>query len=345
MGEITGISWTDHTFNPWIGCMKVGPACDGCYAEALMGEGGRYARVEWGAPGKGVGTRARTAPGNWKKPLTWDRKAREAGERRFVFCASLADVFDNAVPAEWRRDLFDLIRATPNLIWLLLTKRPGNIVRLFRGAPLAGDRQIKGAVDFQWPRNAAIGCTVVTQEEADRDVPLLLKAKAALNPAFAFLSMEPLLGPVDLTRLATLQFRGAEYCDALTGQTWGMFGEPAARVGGVDWVIAGGETDQGKHKARPASPLWYRDIRDQCAAVGVPFHFKQWGEWEPAMIRPSGAPGRFAFGDYETERGRMIEVDGYPRQFTMVGARARLERVGKTRAGRLLDGELHDARP
>jgi protein gp37 len=117
----------------------------------------------------------------------------------FVF-PSMCDPFDNHPDlAEPRRRFFDLIRATPNLTWLLLTKRPGNIVKLFREAhpwPSGGGWN-------WWPRNAAIGCTVVTQEEADRDIPKLLAAKAALNPAFAFLSMEPLLGPVDLTRTGT----------------------------------------------------------------------------------------------------------------------------------------------
>src|SRR5690606_14613384 len=118
----------DHTFNPWIGCTKVSPACDGCYAEAMMDK--RYGRVKWGAPGQGAGTRERTSKGNWSKPKAWDRKAKAAGTRPFVFCSSLADVFDNQVPAEWRRDLFELIRATPNLVWLLLTKRPQLIVKL-----------------------------------------------------------------------------------------------------------------------------------------------------------------------------------------------------------------------
>jgi hypothetical protein len=95
MGEQTGISWCHHTFNPWIGCTKVSPACDGCYAEAMMGEAGRYKRVVWGKPGAGAGTRARTSPANWRQPLKWNRAAQAAGEQRLVFCASLADVFDN----------------------------------------------------------------------------------------------------------------------------------------------------------------------------------------------------------------------------------------------------------
>jgi protein gp37 len=218
MAENTSISWADHTFNPWIGCTKVSPACDGCYAAHLMG-GGRYKRVEWGEPGKGEGTRSRTAPANWRKPLAWNRKAAAAPGQTFVFCASLADVFDTAVPMEWRRDLFDLIHRTPNLTWLLLTKRPGMIVNLFN----AQERN-DCALSFSWPRNAAIGCTVVTQAEADRDVPKLLQAKAVLNPAFAFLSMEPLLGPVDLTSVRRIPGAPKEFMDALRGTVWTAIG-------------------------------------------------------------------------------------------------------------------------
>jgi protein gp37 len=187
MGANTAISWADDTWNPWEGCQKVSPACDGCYAEA---RNLRYApKGATEAPNWGPGApRRRTSAANWGKPLKWDRGAgglsiREAVANdnplpppRFVFCASLADVFDNAVPPEWRRDLFDLIRATPNLTWLLLTKRPGNIVKLFE-RPMA-ERARPTPKEFgHWPRNAAIGCTVVTQEEADRDIPKLLRPR------------------------------------------------------------------------------------------------------------------------------------------------------------------------
>jgi len=226
-----------------------------------MGIGGRFGRAQWGAPGVGVGTRSRTAPSTWKLPRRWNREqealvnnARLIGEvppARFVFCASPADVFDNAVPTEWRRDLFDLIRETPHLTWLLLTKRPQMIEHLYGEAMMDPP---DGGSGHHWPANAAIGCTVVNQEEADRDIPHLLAAKAALGPAFAFLSMEPLLGPVDISPWLTV---------------------------GIDWTICGGETDQGEHKARPANPEWFRSLRDQCAAADVPLHFKQWGEWQP----------------------------------------------------------------
>jgi protein gp37 len=269
MGEHTKISWCDDTFNPWIGCTKISVgthgACEHCYAEHLMDH--RMGRVNWGPHGE----RKRTSEANWKQPLKWSREAAKAGQPRFVFCASLADVFDNQVPAEWRRDLFDLIRATPHLTWLLLTKRPGNIVKLFMEALATS---VALGLDECWPRNAAIGCTVVTQAEADRDIPVLLAAKAALNPAFAFLSIEPMLGPIDLTLLRPKE--GA-FMDALRGFTRAP-GSHLLDIGEgpkLDWIITGGETDQGKHKARMMNPAWARSIRDQCSAAGVPFHLKQ----------------------------------------------------------------------
>jgi protein gp37 len=287
MAENSAISWTDHTFNPWIGCTRVSPACDGCYAAALMGgEGGRFNRAQWGGPGKGQGTRDRTK--DWRKPRKWNREAAEAPGQTFVFCASLADVFDNAAPAEWRRDLFNLIRETPNLTWLLLTKRPGMIVRLFREA-------MRLERDASWPQNAAIGCSIVNQVEANRDLPMLLGAKGALRPAFAFVSMEPLLGPVDLTfglrsrwptcgcsrgygPLEGMTFLANDGAERFTCCEHPVSSDPSP---GLDWVITGGETNQGSHLARPADPDWYRSLRDQCAQAGVPFHFKQWGEWQP----------------------------------------------------------------
>jgi protein gp37 len=128
MGENSKIEWTDHTFNPWIGCQHVSPGCDQCYAETMMDH--RYGKVEWGPHGE----RKRTSKGNWRNPLKWNADARafkrEYGHRPRVFCASLADVFDNQAPSEWRKDLFALIRECRRLDWLMLTKRPQNILKM-----------------------------------------------------------------------------------------------------------------------------------------------------------------------------------------------------------------------
>jgi protein gp37 len=193
MGEKTAISWCDHTWNPWIGCQKVSPACDGCYAENLMDT--RMGRVEWGGPGKGVGTRARTSASTWRQPIKWqkDYLARlsawdhgiralfDGDERRaifegwskparpFVFCASLADIFDNQVEPTWRRDAFSVMRETPHLVYLLLTKRPGNIVNLAEEA---------GGL----PPNAALGTTV---EDPERAINLFRLAVAARTARMA----------------------------------------------------------------------------------------------------------------------------------------------------------------
>lgn len=178
MAENSKIEWTTHTFNGWEGCQKVGPGCDNCYAEArnLRFSGG----TNWG-PGA---PRRRTGAANWAKPIRWNREAKAAGIRPRVFCASLADVFDNAVDPQWRTDLFHLIHQTPHLDWLLLTKRPGNIEKML---PSYSHTQ------RMWP-NVWLGCTVVNQEEADRDARKLWRIPAKVR----FLSIEPMLGPIFL---------------------------------------------------------------------------------------------------------------------------------------------------
>lgn len=173
MAENSKIEWTDHTFNPWIGCTKVSAACDHCYAEALAK---RYGWVTWG-PGE---KRKRTSEANWHKPIVWNRKAEQEGVRRRVFCASLADVFDAEVSDQWQLDLLALMDNTRNLDWLLLTKRP-QVAKKFR------DR-------FYWPTNFWLGTTVENQEMADLRIPTLINTSAPVR----FLSCEPLLGPITI---------------------------------------------------------------------------------------------------------------------------------------------------
>jgi protein gp37 len=140
MGENSKIEWTDHTFNPWIGCTKVSDGCKHCYAEALMDK--RYGRVKWGPQG----TRQRTSADNWRKPLQWNKQAVKEDKHYRVFCSSLADVFeDNPQLTEWRADLFNLIAETPNLDWLLLTKRPENINRMVAGYAAGVAARFSGA--------------------------------------------------------------------------------------------------------------------------------------------------------------------------------------------------------
>ncbi|MDR9781636.1 DUF5131 family protein [Rhizobium redzepovicii] len=324
MAENSAISWTRHTWNPWMGCTKVSPACDGCYAEALMDK--RYGKVQWGnAP------RVRTGAHTWNDPFRWQRQAEKDGDRPFVFCASLADIFDNQVDPQWRADAFEVMRKTPNLVHLLLTKRPQNIIKL---AAEAGGL----------PTNAAIGTTIEDQTRADINVPALLEAKAATKPAFAFLSCEPLLGPIDLTALREFNPSAKPWINALSGAvTSGGVPRNRSECGinvstswtspTIDWVITGGETDQGGHKARPTHPEWFRSLREQCARYRVPFHHKQNGEWVPLQANdgewPTDLPG---FCRLSTS-GERIDA-GWP-----------MQKVGKKFAGRELDGVTHDAFP
>lgn len=335
MGENSGISWTDHTFNPWMGCTKVSPACANCYAERDWDK--RYGKVKWGDGG----TRVKTSVENWKKPLQWNRAYEQAitawniecksGEQRAldlgfvkplrprVFCASLADVFEawtgpihasegdiiirpyldrENTPEFWdtceaetlkrdpqgwspitmndlRRELFKLIDATPHLDWLLLTKRPENISRMWPDNNLEKAAELWGKPGghdvLKYRSNVWLGASVESADYLGRIDTL--KACGDLASVF-FLSCEPVVGPMP------------------------TLGE---HIDGIDWVISGGESGPA---ARPADPEWFRSLRDQCATAGVPFHFKQWGE----------------FDEHQT-------------------------RVGKKAAGRLLDGVVHDAFP
>jgi protein gp37 len=180
MGENSKIEWCDHTFNPWIGCQKVSPGCDHCYAEAMMDH--RYKKVRWGPHGE----RKRTSEQNWKKPIQWNAQARsfrkENGHRPRVFCASLADVFDNQVDSSWRNDLFALIRKCNKLDWLVLTKRPENIEKMLPSDWRDGYSNV-------W-----LGTTAEDQTWFDFRWKRLKKVPAVIR----FISYEPALGPVRL---------------------------------------------------------------------------------------------------------------------------------------------------
>jgi protein gp37 len=310
MAENSKIEWTDATFNPWIGCTKVSPGCDHCYAEA-QDKFRAWTPEGWGGP------RRRTSEANWKLPLRWNAAAAAAGERRRVFCSSLADVFDNHVPEEWRADLFALIHATPNLDWLLLTKRIGNAWPMIaKGCCGTSERTRDPIAAWPWP-NVWLGATIVNQEEADRDIPKLLATPARVR----FLSMEPLLGPVDLR-----PWIGA-----------GWAGPGGAWCQGVHWVIVGGESGP---KARPIHPDWASSLRDQCAGAGVPFLFKQWGEWAP---RAGTAWDEWVMADGSRHTGAFDTRQHLESVLPMDSCG--IERVGKKAAGRLLDGVTHDGFP
>lgn len=311
MTKNTKIEWADHTFNPWIGCTKVSPACDHCYAENMMDT--RLKVVKWGAGQE----RKRTSESNWKQPLKWNEEAKKLGVRHRVFCASLADVFDNEVPTQWRNDLFALIASTPHLDWLLLTKRISNAEKMIYEIFLTGKRGFEEYIDFR--KNIWIGATICNQEEADRDIPKLLKIPAAKR----FLSIEPLLGFIDL------HMRGNLFED-----------DDGSPYQFVDWVIVGGESG---NQARPMHPEWVRSLRDQCTAAYVPYLFKQHGEWlatdfcddDMAMI-PS-------------KRTVYVRADGSfhdgSQGVDFFGGEEESAWVGKKAAGRVLDGRVWNEVP
>jgi protein gp37 len=331
MAENSNIEWCDHTFNPWEGCQKVGPGCDNCYAESRDKRftGGTH----WG-PGA---PRRRTSPSNWQHPLRWNLRAATEGRRARVFCASLADVFDNAVPPDWREDLFRLIASTPHLDWLLLTKRPGNIAAM---------------LPFGWGNgwhNVWLGCTVVNQTEADRDIPKLLAVPAAVR----FLSMEPLLGPVDLGRWMGVHHHPDNDLSTAEGRAAIAAVIRAAKViarrdhgiHGIDWVIVGGESGP---NARPMHPNWARSLRDQCSAACVAFHFKQWGEWGPLDTtdarRAAGITTNTPRAQWHHATGLIIDTPATEDGLSFFSD-GRVFRIGKRHAGRLLDGQTWDEAP
>jgi protein gp37 len=274
MGESTKIEWVDHTFNPWIGCTRISAACDNCYAAAMSRRRG-WAEFEAGAP------RHRTTDAYWRQPLLWNRKAEAREKRARVFGPSLADPFDAEVPDGWRRDYLEVIERTPWLDWILLTKRPQVAAKFFahRKPP-----------DNLWP-----GITAETQPMLELRAPTILSIRAKVH----VLSAEPLLGPLDLSC-----FLGAPAGDE-TGSAHGGVSR------GDRWIVAGGESGP---KARPSHPDWFRGLREQCAQSGVPFFFKQWGEYGPAA-KDTRSPA------------------------------SDMQRIGRKAAGAILDGREHRHAP
>lgn len=235
MAKDSGIEWTHHTFNPWWGCDRVSPGCKHCYAETWSH---RVGMDLWGPDAD----RRELSDNYWKQPIAWNREAERQGKRKRVFCASMADVFEDRRDLDVKRErVWRLIADTPQLDWLLLTKRPQNVARL---APY-GDR---------WPDNVWLGATAETQKWFDKRMAFL----TVLPARVLFLSCEPLLGALDFSQWIARAQRGE--CRP------------------INWVIAGGESG---HHSRPMHPEWLTSLRDQCVDAGIRFHFKQWGNWRP----------------------------------------------------------------
>lgn len=267
MGDFSKIQWTTHTFNPWIGCHKVSAECKHCYAEVET-----FARRErarglelWGVDA----ARHVTSDANWRKPIAWDRAAEKAGERHRVFCASMADVFeDRPELVKPRRRLWHLIEETPQLDWLILTKRPENADRL--ACQAVGELLPRNP----WPENIWLGTSVGTQATADERIPHLLRVPARVR----FLSCEPLLEEVDIRQWtnATCMVDGEEFAGSV--EECPVHGDELTSSSpyehDIDWVIIGGDSG---HKARPCDVGWIRGLVEQCKAAGVAAFVKQLG--------------------------------------------------------------------
>jgi protein gp37 len=272
-----GISWAEYTFNPWWSCEKVSPACQHCYAEAWA--------KRCGYDVFGAGKPARLLSDHyWNEPYRWDRDAKKLGTRYRVFCGSMCDIFQERddVNAE-REKLWKMIEETPNLTWMLLTKRPEN-----------ADRIIVPRWSHYWPRNVWAGVTVENQEQAERRIPYLLR----LNAAVRFLSCEPLLGKVELTYsrfCKTMKWgppnpprwqesnRSRE--ETFRGEVRWLLGPDAGKI---NFIVVGGESGA---KARTCNIDGITSIVRQCRSAGIPVHVKQLGE-NPVGKMPLNPPVR-----------------------------------------------------
>lgn len=318
MGANSKIEWTDHTFNPWMGCTRVSEGCVNCYAEAMMDH--RMQKVQWGPKGE----RIRTSRHNWAQPLKWNAWCAKHNIRQRVFCASLADIFDDhpSILPEWRADLWKLIAETPHLDWLLLTKRPQNWPAYL---PTIEPRLMFSSI--------RLGVTI--ENDAARKARAHILALASNLGWPTFISYEPALGPVDWSFLKDLS-------SPVYGGGGPRSGGGGASEASDTWLIAGGESGPA---ARPPHPDWFRAARDAAAAAHIPFFFKQWGEWAAVYDRDIEDPDwrRCDAVKLETPKGRWCNLTG---GHGFHGERViRVDRFGKKAAGRLLDGVEHSAFP
>ena len=242
MGKNTSIAWCDHTFNPWWGCTKVSQACTNCYAER---DSKRYGFKIWGDNAE----RRFFGDDHWKHPLDWNRWASTNGRRARVFCASMADIFEDRPDLIGPRGrVFDTIKRTRNLIWLLLTKRLDEAAKF-----------IPALWWDEWPDNVMLGCTVENNATAEERIPKLLRLETLITrPARTFLSCEPLFEELDLEKFQDFK-----------------------RIG---WIICGGESGPG---SRPMHPNHPRQLLLKAAQFGIPFFFKQWGDSVTVSQAPS----------------------------------------------------------
>lgn len=298
MAETSSIEWTDATINFWWGCTAVGPGCDGCYAEAWAYRTGHRVFGQ-GMPRRKIKNAEMECYKLHDKADVFEQRN---GRPRRVFMSSMCDIFDNEVPDAWRNQALITAERCFRLEIQMLTKRISNVPKL-----------VPDSWKRKWPRHIGLMVTVVNQEEADRDIPRIIRLKKEYGIPWIGLSVEPLLGPIDLTPY----------------------------LKDLDWVIVGGETG---HHARPMHPAWACSVRDQCAEFGVAFFFKQWGEYSlgPVFRRKVktvvlGASGR-VFDNTQHALEEHLRTG-------VLEDLAVMRRLGKKHTGRRLDGRIHEEYP
>jgi len=348
MSGLTKIEWADAVWNPVTGCTKVSAGCAHCYAERmatrLAGRAGYPAQHPFALT---------LHPERLDEPLHW-RKPRR------IFVCSMSDLFHPDVPVNFVDQVFAVMLLAPRHTFLVLTKRPGRMVSYTNQRVVGqaegftyGDSIALRAVEIvrAWPERLAnevarrsgplgrapwplpnvwLGTSIEDQATADERIPHLLRCPAAVR----FVSYEPALGPVGLHSLALSGAKPSGFIDALGNQS-GEFSFQSHRIGdlpSLDWVIAGGESGP---RARPAHPGWFRSVRDQCQAAGVPFFFKQAGEWTWSVDVGFREPDAYVWIDGRVGDEATAVKDG--------GRWQGVWRVGKKAAGRLLDGVEHNA--
>jgi len=330
---MTKIQWTNRTWNPTTGCKMVSEGCRFCYAQKmtkrLAGMGQEKYKGILTDKGKFNGT-VRTHDAELMKPFTWKKPC-------MVFVNSMSDLFHEDVPFEFIDEVFKVMAANHKLTFQVLTKRPERMAKYLnedranhRFIGYSANRPVPEPINWPLP-NVWLGTSVENQAAANERIRHLLACPSAVR----FLSCEPLLGPVDITNKGLknaysvpTRFVGGHPCE------WTDPGDKF--IGGIHWVIAGGES--GSPKARPMHPDWARSLRDQCARAKVPFFFKQWGDWIDLENCPDDLKPWCGPTDGYVSHAFDFSTPDHGRSF-------RMYKVGKHKSGRLLDGVEHDEFP
>ena len=342
----TKIEWATDTWNPVTGCTKVSEGCRNCYAERQVQRFGTRVHGLHKSPKFKEDVDRICAPPKFTHVICHPDKLDHPEhwrKRRRVFVCSMSDLFHGGVPDEFLHLVFDAMARATAHDFLVLTKRPERMRDFVVAAnrPLGGGAGWSFGGPFPLP-NVWLGVSVENQATADERIPLLLQTPAAVR----FVSCEPMLGPIDLTNVGSATRTSSRLAlNALTGHLERPCYDRSQRIDtgkgstSLDWVICGGESGP---SARPMHPDWARLLRDQCQAAGVPFFFKQWGEWAPSYDRDRDDPD-WRNVPAESSRRKLLNVAG---GCGFHGERVvGFLRVGKKAAGRELDGRTHDEVP